>query len=173
MNNSKWHGIMKIVEVSHQDSKGNVLYCEKNIHNLLHYEGEEFLLSAAFAGGSVSSIIPENYYLGLDNRTTIDAEDTMDTIIGEPLSGGYQRQAISSSGDFSINFQSGHYVATSPIVAFRSTSSSWGPVKNLFLTNRVNNSGSLISTAILTSSLTVSTGDSVTMRIGMQLRDCI
>lgn len=172
MRNNNWHGIMKILEVTHRDPDGRIIFYENNIRNLLHNEGEEFLLRAAFTGGRVSSVIPENYYLGLDNRASISILDTMDSLIGEPQSGGYERQAISSAGDFAINFENDHYVATSPIVAFRSTSAEWGPVRNLFLTDRGNNTGSLISTAILSSPLILSIGDDVTMRIGMQLRDC-
>lgn len=173
MKYSDWHGIMKIVEVTQCDSHGKIIFQEKNIRNILHNDGEEFLLRAAFTGGQVSTVIPDNYYLGLDNRSLIDTTDDMYSLIGEPQSGGYERQSISSSGDFAINFESDHYVATSPIVAFRSTSADWGPVRNLFLTDKANNTGSLISTAVLNSALVVSVGDSVTMRISMQLRDCL
>jgi len=164
---------MKILEVTHRDPEGKILFYENNILNILHNDGEEFLLRAAFTGGTVSTVIPENYYLGLDNRGSLDVGDDMDSLIGEPQSGGYQRQLVSSSGDFAINFESGHFVATSPIVAFRSTSADWGPVSNLFLTDKADNTGSLISSARLSSPLIVALGDSVTMRIGMQLRDCI
>lgn len=172
MRNDNWHGIMKILEVTHRDPKGQILYYESNIRNILHNEGEEFLLRAAFTGGRVSTVIPENYYLGLDNRAAVAVIDTIDDLIGEPQSGGYERQMVSSSGDFAIDFVDDHYVATSPIVAFRSTSAEWGPVSNLFLTDKGNNTGSLISTAVLSSPLVLSLGDDVTMRIGMQLRDC-
>jgi hypothetical protein len=167
-----WHGIMKIFEITQSDSKGNIIFKENNILNLLHNEGEEFILRAAFAGGQVSMIIPENYFLGLDGRTTIDVLDTIDSLIAEPTSGGYQRQIVSSSGDFSINFENDHYVAVSPIVTFRATSGSWGPVRNLFLTDKINNSGFLISSVPLSSAIFLSVGDIVTMRIGMQLKDC-
>ena len=161
------------MEVTHCDSHGEIIFQEKNIRNVLHIDGENFLLQAAFTGGQVSTVIPENYYLGLDNRSLIDAADDIYSLISEPQSGGYERQSISSSGDFAINLEADHYVATSPIVAFRSTSATWGPVRNLFLTNKADNSGYLISTAVLSSALVVSVGDSVTMRIGMQLRDCL
>ena len=173
MKNTDWHGIMKIQEVTHRDSSGKLLFCERNIYNILHNDGEQFLLRAAFTGGQNSNVIPENYYLGLDNRSQVDVLDDMDSVISEPQSGGYERQSVSSSGDFAINFENEHYVATSPIVAFRSTSSSWGPVSNLFLTDKSTNAGYLISTAVLSSPLVVNVGDSVTMRIGMKLRDCI
>lgn len=167
-----WHGIMKIVEIIHKNSYGKVLYYEQDIFNLLHNDGEEFLLRAAFTGGQTSDVIPDNYYLGLDARVEPAAVDTMDDLVAEPIGNGYARQAIASSGDFAINFESNHFIATSPIVAFEATSNSWGPVRNLFLTTEIDSSGYLISTATLSSPLTLDIGDSVTMRIGMKLREC-
>jgi hypothetical protein len=172
MRKKDWHGIMKVLEIRHLDARGAVLWEQRDLLNILHQEGEEFLLRAAFVGGRVSDVIPENYYLGLDNRLTVDEDQTMDDILGEPTSGGYVRQAISSDGDFSINFESNHYLATSPIVAFRATSGSWGPVSNLFLTDADDDSGYLISTLELTNPVSLGVGESVTMRIGLQLREC-
>lgn len=172
MNNINWHGIMKIQEVQHLDSCGNIKWQAKNIRNILHLEGEQFLLQAAFVGGRDSNIIPEFYYLGLDNRLEVSAENTMENLISEPYGGGYERAELSSLNDFSINFQNNHYVATSPIVAFRSTVGDWGPVSNLFLTAEVSGEDKLISTAVLPSAIVLVTGDVVTMRITMQLRDC-
>ena len=170
MNN--WNGILRIIEIQHRNSKGEILWEDKNILNILHQDGEEFVLRAAFTGGQVSTIIPENYYLGLDNRATVVAANTMDDLIGEPsVTRGYERQAVGSSGDFAINFQTDHYVATSPIVAFRADET-WGPVRNLFITDQSDNTGYLIASAVLTSAIEVNAGESVTMRIGMQLRTC-
>lgn len=167
-----WHGIMKILEVRHWDAAGNLLWEQRNVLNLLHREGEEFILRAAFTGGRVSTIIPDNYYLGLDNRSPITEADTLDDLVGEPSSHGYERQEIASSGDFALNFEDDHFIATSPIVAFRATTGSWGPVSNLFITDKSDNTGYLISTALLSSPASLNAGESVTMRIGMQLKDC-
>lgn len=172
MEHKNWRGLMKILEIRHCDAQGNILFEQENILNLLHLDGEEFLLRAAFTGGQVSSIIPENYYLGLDNRQSVSADNTMDDLIGEPSGSGYERQPISSNGDFNINLDASHYLATSPIVAFRATSGSWGPVSNLFLTDQDDNSGYLISTIVLESPISLSLGSSVTMRIGMRLMEC-
>lgn len=172
MKKKNWHGILKLIELKHFDAQGNLISQQNNLLNLLHQEGEEFLLRAAFSGGRISSIIPDFYYLGLDNRQAVAVGDTIDDLIGEPSAGGYQRQEISSSGDFAINFESDHFIATSPIVAFRSTTSSWGPVSNLFLTTESNNDGMLISTVVLQSPISLNSGDAVTMRIGLKLREC-
>lgn len=130
-------------------------------------------MAAFTAGNSPNTIIPDFYYLGLDNRNSVSATNTLDnTLVGEPSSGGYERQSISSSGIFSINLEDDHYVATSPIVAFRATVGDWGPVSNLFLCTTNNNTGTLISTAVLGTAVSLTAGDNVTMRIGMRLRGC-
>lgn len=167
-----WYGILKIIEIKHLNAEGKVLWENKNIHNIMHQDGEEYLLRAAFTGGRVSTIIPDSYYLGLDNRSAPAVDNLIDDLVGEPTSNGYERQTVNSSGDFAINFEAKHFIATSPIVAFRATSGSWGPVGNLFLTDKADNTGFLITTADLGTSITVNTGESVTMRIGMTLRDC-
>ena len=173
MKTPDWHGILRIIEIQHRDIKGKILWEAKNILNLLHKDGEEFLLRAAFTGGRVSTIIPDDYYLGLDNRYGVAFLDTMDDLLAEPTNTrGYQRQSVSSSGDFAINFEQDHHVATSPIVAFQATTGSWGPTSNLFVTDKSDNTGYLIATAILPSSILVEAGQSITMRIGMQLRTC-
>ena len=168
-----WHGIMKILDIQHRDAKGNLLWEDHNIHNLLHLDGEEFLLRATFQGGQDNTVIPEYYYLGMDNRLVVDSEDTMEDIIGEPAGSGYERQPVHSQTDFAINFEQNHFVATSPIVAFQATTGTWGPVSNLFISDTNDTSGYLIATAVLTTAIEVNSGDSVTARIGMQLRDCL
>lgn len=172
MANQNWHGIMKVLEIQKLDVDGTLLYEQRNILNLLHLDGEEFLLMAAFTGGQNSTVIPEKYYLGLDNRLTVTEDDTINDLIGEPAGDGYERAEVSSDGDFAINFEEDHYIATSPIVAFRATTGSWGPISNLFLTTASDDSGTLISTAVLQSAIELSSGQTITMRIGLQLKDC-
>jgi hypothetical protein len=170
--NEKWFGIMKVLEVNHWRN-GSLLWQKTNLYNLLHLDGEEFILRAAFVGGQVSDVIPSNYYLGLDNRSILQASDNILSLIGEPVGNGYSRQPISSSGDFTVtNEDNTHFKAISPIVAFIATGSSWGPVQNLFITNRGDTSGSLISSVNLGTGITVAAGDSVSLRIAMTLRDC-
>ena len=176
MMKDNWHGIMKILDITHHDAKGNLIWEDHNIHNILHQDGEEFLLRAAFQGGGSAwpsnDIIPEYYYLGMDNRQVVSSEDTLDDLIGEPAGSGYERQAVSSHDDFAVNYENSHFVATSPIVAFRATTGSWGPVSNVFISDKNDNTGYLIATAVLTTAIEMNSGDSVTVRIGMQLRDC-
>jgi hypothetical protein len=172
MGNKNWRGIMKIDDIQHRDVDGSVIWEDKNLHNLLHLEGEEFLLRAAFTGGTVSDVIPENYYAGLDARDDIEFGDSMTDISGEPSSSGYARQAISSSGDFTVQFAGGNFSAISPIIVFLAIGGGWGPASNLFFTDKEDNSGELISSTALSSPITLTAGQSITLRIRMLLRDC-
>lgn len=171
-NKVNWNGLLKVIEIQHLNVNGDILWSQKNIHNVLHLDGEEFLLRAAFQGGQVNTIIPEYYYVGMDNRVSVSALDDMDGLINEPQVNGYVRQPVSSTTDFTLNFEQDHYVASSPIMTFQATGGDWGPVKNIFLTDRIDNTGYLIATATLSSEVTVTDGDSITARIGLQLRDC-
>lgn len=170
-NANSWHGLLKVLEFN-QIRDGKIITQFKNIKNLLHASGENFILQACFFGGQTSSIIPDNYYLGLDNRENLDVSDTMVSLTGEPSGNGYSRQTISSAGSFVISYNSSHYIATSPIVSFQATGSSWGPVNNLFLTTATDNSGFLISSVLLPQPVTVAAGDVVTLRTAMSLKDC-
>lgn len=167
-----WNGLMKVLEIQHRDKNGNIVWQQNNIRNVLHLRGEEFLLRAAFTGGKVSNVIPENYYLGLDNRSDVVADNEMSDTSGEPAFSGYERQPVASAGDFTVSLESGHYQAISPIVAFVAVGGAWGPVQNLFLSDQSGSLGTLISTAVLDTPVTVTDGESVTMRIAMTLKDC-
>ena len=168
---SNWHGLLKVLEFT-QTRNGEIVTQFKDLKNLLHSDGESFILQACFFGGQTSSIIPDNYYLGLDNRESIDVADTMVSLSGEPIGNGYARQAISSAGSFVVAFTNTHYVATSPIVSFQATGTSWGPVNNLFLTTETDATGFLISSVILPQAVTVLAGDLVTLRTALSLKDC-
>ncbi len=58
---------------------------------MLHILGEQFFLNALFQGGPTNLYIPAFYYLGLDNRPTLFAADTMSGLVGEPSANGYLR----------------------------------------------------------------------------------
>ena len=175
---SDWHGIMKILWIKHWRD-GEMIWEAENIKNLLHREGESFILRAAFTGGQQSNVIPANYYIGLDARFALNVEDNLTSLIGEPSGNGYIRQAVSSNGEseeetggFVLTLEGSNYRVTSPIVAFDAVLGNWGPVNNIFLTDSNTSNGNLISSAALPSTLTVASGDTVTMRFGLVLKDC-
>ena len=174
--NRNWHGILIIDEIK-QIRDGSIVFQKNNLYNILHTEGEARLLNALFAGGSVSNqYIPNYYYVGLDNRTTLSQSNTYSSITGEPaIATGYSRQQISSLGGFTIEETSTSAKAKSNLLGFSATTSSWGPVKNLFLTNvnyGTTSGGILYSSTNLGSSITVAAGDTISLRFTLALRNC-
>jgi len=170
--NKDWNGLVKILEIEHVSATGDVLWSNKNLYNTFHTAGEQFVLQAVFSGGVSNTIIPYNYYFGLDNRTTIADGDVMSSLSGEPNSNGYTRIALSSSNVFEVSLQGLHYRADGPIISFAASGGAWGPVKNLFLTTKSDNTGVLIASVPLTQTITVNTGEAVNMRMGLSLKDC-
>lgn len=169
-----WNGIMKIDEIIQKDNNGKIIYQEENIYNILHLQGEERILSAVFLGGPTNnSYIPSNYFLGLDNRGTVTASQTLANLSGEPAGSGYSRQPASSTTGFSIVNNNGVYQARSNIIIFAAVAGSWGPVINLFLTDvSSGSSGNLYSTAVLASPIILSSGETISVRFSLALKNC-
>lgn len=163
-----WHGILKILEIQHIRD-GKVIWEDHDILNLLHTEGEQFLLTCCFENNG--TVVPTDYYFGLDARSSLAAGDNMATISSlEPSGNGYSRQTVSSNGGFTVQLVGSYYRAVGSIVTFSATGT-YGPVRNLFLTNKSDNSGYLISSAELSSPVTFASGDSVALRMSLQLRN--
>lgn len=158
--------IMKVLEVSHFNKNGDILYREENLNNILHAQGEEFILKVLFGGLA----LPTQYYLGLDSRSALSASTSMSDLSSlEPSASGYSRQSVAVSNFSFITNGSGNYQANSPVVLFRAVGGAWGPVRNIFLTTQAGYSGYLVSTVPLGSNLTVQNGEIVSMRIGLAL----
>lgn len=169
---SEFH-LMYLLEIKHLDCNKSILWESKEIiPNILHRQGQEFLLKGMF--NTASAVVPPaNYYLGLDARLVLSATDTLSSLIAEPNINGYARQAVSSFNGFSVALSGGSFSATSNSVVFSASGGSWGPVRNLFLTNVVNGtSGYLISSAPLGSQRTVNSGESISVRIAVSLSNC-
>lgn len=152
-----------------QYRKGDILlHEEKNLKNILHEEGEQFILETAFAGGTQ----PTNFYFGMDDRTVLDAEDQLVDLSGEPLvSNGYDRQTAPSSA-FTVTFVDSVWKARSSIVIFGATGGGWGPVTSLFMATSPDSSGLLISSVPLGSSYTPGAGESLNVRMSVALNGC-
>ncbi len=174
MQKVNWNGLMKVLEIRHFNAAGELLWEKFDIRNMLHNTGELFLLQSLFLGGPTDNpYIPTSYYLGLDNRDTILAEDTMDEINGEPSTNSYVRQAVSSTTGFSLAVNSNNnYRASTSIVTFRAIGGSWGPVQNIFLTDKIDITGKLISSSNLGNPFSLASGDTISLRMGLSLRDC-
>jgi hypothetical protein len=167
-----WNGLIKVLEIWKTDAQGNTVWKDTNLYNTLHLSGEEFILAAVFSGGVENAFIPENYYFGLDNRSEIDASDTMETITDEPTANGYERVSVASSDVFTISLSGDHYRATGPIISFSASGGSWGPVGNLFMTTTDDGSGALIASVPLSQAVTVDAGETINLRMGLSLKDC-
>lgn len=167
----KWHGLMKILDISHHDKNGNIIYKEENIHNILHRTGEELILSILFSGLTV----PENYYIGLDSRSSLSASDSIGSIMGyEPNENSYSRQEVANDSFSIIVNSSSSRQANSPTILFKAVGGSWGPVRNIFLTTNLGygTNSKLISSAALSQPITLQDGEIVTLRMGMMLSGC-
>lgn len=163
-----WQGLVKILEIQHLRN-GKIIWEDKNIYNTFHIGGEMYMLACCF--DNPGNFPPPFYYFGLDSRETISSSDLITDISGEPSGNGYLRSSISSSDQFIIDVVEGVYRATSQIITFNSTGSGWGPVNNIFLATTIDNSGVLISSNALSSPLTLENTDSISMRVGLSLRD--
>lgn len=164
-----WRGILRIDEFTLLNDKKEILYQEKNIHNILHQEGELLILNVLFTGTAA----PSYYYLGLDNRTTLDFTNTLSSLSAEPSGNGYARQQILPA-QFNVNLTTGsNYQVTGPVVNFSATTGSWGPVQNLFLTTASSGTGGiLISSAKLSESITVDPPNIVSLKFSFALSNC-
>lgn len=71
-----------------------------NLLNLLHDEGERYLLSAGFATNLPGyGAAPGKLYIGLDNRETVERAHTLAQVVkAEPA--GYRRVSLSTAKDF-------------------------------------------------------------------------
>ena len=166
--NSRWTGMLKVLEIQHVRG-GKVTWEDRTDNNLLHDGGEEYFLQCLFENDG--SLLPTSYYVGLDARSELANADTMDDLVDEPASNGYIRQTLGIDGGWSVTLVSGVYRAIGQILTFSATGGDWGPVTKMFLTNESDDSGVLISSVPLSSTLTVEDGDSVNMRMSMSLRD--
>ncbi len=163
--------LMTVEEIKHFNSSGKCIWENRDIPNIWHTNGQQFVLSVAFdTDGSFS--VPTDYYVGLDNRTTLDAGDTLADLVSEPSTNGYVRQPISSTAGFSVQLTGGVIKAVSGIANFVATGGQWGPIRNLFLSTSLSSGGVLISSAALSGPRTVTAGESLSVRVSLSLAAC-
>lgn len=77
-----------------------VRWVETDLLNLLHEEGERYLLSAGFATNLPGyGPAPSSLYLGIDNRVTVERKQTLAQVVeAEPP--GYKRIPLRTAQDF-------------------------------------------------------------------------
>ena len=77
-----------------------VRWMETNLPNLLHDEGERYLLSAGFATNLPGyGPAPGKLYVGIDNRATVERAQTL-TQVAEAEPSGYKRISLNTAKDF-------------------------------------------------------------------------
>jgi hypothetical protein len=163
--------VIKILEIQHIAKDGSILWEAHNLSNMLHITGEEYILKTMFVGGVT---IPSAYYFGLDNRNILAASDDWAQITPtEPSTYGYARVPINSTGEFAVAVAlTGHNIASSPVVTFSAIGGAYGPVRNMFLVTTADDSGYLIASVALLSSVTLAAGEHLSARMGLGLKDC-
>lgn len=162
--------LMKILDLVHRDPAGEVIMHRREILNVLHLSGEEFMLGVLFSGTE----LPAHYYMGLDSRESPSAGDEMPSLEGlEPSGNGYERQQVDAQ-NFALSVgESGSWQANGPVVSFRASGGSWGAVRNIFLCTGLGYSQpALVSSAYVGQSLTVLDGETITLRMAMSLSGC-
>lgn len=134
---------------------GTLVWEELGVPNMLHDEGEQFILEVLF---TQAASVPAAYYLGLDDRATLAEADTLVTVAAtEPVGSGYSRQPVNSDAvDWTITQNGGDYQAASAVVTFAASGGTIGPVKNLFLCNVASGTaGALIASVELSEERTM------------------
>jgi hypothetical protein len=164
--------VFRIIELDHRDYRGMLLGSARNLLNTFHSSGEEFVLRAAFLGGKKdNAYIPVTYYFGLDDRKELKVSDTMQTVQdskSEPSGGGYRRSTVPSLAQFKM-VDNSSWAALSPVVYFAATKK-WAEVRNIFVTDQPDYSGYLIASVMLDKTYTLDKGQSISMRVGIQLK---
>ena len=164
-----WNGLVVLEEllVTEKDTN-NIIYKKENIRNVLNYGGQSLILSCMFMGTTV----PVEYYVGLDNRSTITANQTMADISGEPSGNGYQRQPLVNGTNFEFVPAVTPPKVRSTTISFTGSGAGYSAT-DMFLCNvNTGYSGLLISTISFGTTLYITAGNVVSMKFAMTLGSC-
>ena len=84
------------------DPQQRLRWVERQRPNLLHKEGEIYILSAAFATDTAEyGVAKPELYIGLDTRAVLRIDDTLSRVVeSEPRSAAYHRLPIKTNGGF-------------------------------------------------------------------------
>jgi len=168
--------LMTVLEVSHQNKHGEILFKKYDLKNIFHSEGEEYILGTLFTNTYTpnNTFVVTSYYMGLDNRSSLATSDSLVDIEELETTGtGYRRQEVTKSSFQIVENSNGNYQANSPIIQFNCSGGSW-TAKNIFLATSYSSSFTgpkkVISSVPLGSTLSISSGETVSMRIGLALK---
>ena len=174
--------LMTVFEVSHRNKYGEILFEKYDLKNILHSEGEEYILKTLFTNDytpimsqtGLPTFVVTSYYMGLDNRSSLTTSDSLVDIEElETIGTGYRRQEVNKSSFQIVENSNGNYQANSPIIQFNCSGGSW-TAKNIFLATSYSSlftgPKKVISSVPLGSTLVISNGETVSMRIGLALK---
>lgn len=175
---SKIH-VLHIAKIEHRNKNGELLWSDENLVNLLHDEGEQYILSAAFATGMTGyGAVPATLYLGLDTSARTLAEtDTLALVTENIADNGYSRKPLSTAGtgvvgqDFVIVQPATFYQAQSSIQQWACVNAAWTTITKLFLATSLDNTGKLICSVPLSLSRTLAVGDTINAAIYIGLSE--
>lgn len=157
--------------VVHRNAEGESIW-EDRISNLLHDEGEIYILANSFDTDHASAGVPASLYVGLDNRGTIAEADALTDLSGEPSTGSYARQAVSTTTGFTLAQASTYYAATAAAVSFAPSGANYTAVQNAFLCTVVSGtSGLLICSLALSQSRTLLDGEQLDVTFVLDARE--
>jgi hypothetical protein len=115
-----------------------LIWQQLNLTNLLHYEGEPYVLSAAFHTSLEGyGAAPKELYIGIDSRPLLHYGDTLKDVVNfEPTLETYQRIGVRTDKDFFT-------IRTRAV--FKAIGGDLGEMRNYFLTTaREGTDGQLI-----------------------------
>lgn len=158
---------------------GSLLWVMNKRPNLLHYEGEQYILSAAFNTSLEEyGSIPGELYIGLDSRPALKASDTLvNAISREPQLPAYKRARIRTNGDFSPKWEkaqgeSEDVFTLAATATFSAKDGDIGTINNYFLTTaREGGKGKIIVSSALTHPFDFWEGYKLTTELIVSLRD--
>jgi hypothetical protein len=163
-----WNGLVTIEELVVRN-EDKIIYETKDLKNILHAGGQELFLGCMFKNFS----IPTTYYVGLDSRTNILADQDMNDISGEPNVSGYARQPLIKDTDFSFATTTNPVKIRSSTVVFSYSGFAYSATDMFLCTVATGTSGILISTVSFGTVINVSSSStSVSMKFAMTLGSC-
>lgn len=113
---------------------------------------------AAFAGTSFS--VPSTLYLGF-STTTVNDDGTG---ITEPSGNGYSRLAVTmNSGTWTVT---GNTMTNATALTSPTATGNWGTITDAFLYSAANGAGTLYAADVLSASVTITSGEAITIAAG-------
>ncbi len=131
----------------------------------IHAEGLRYMMEIAF---SEEDTVPVDFYVGLATNPFLEESDTVAELT-EVTGTGYSRQAVKSSDvGFTISDFTTTYGVRLDTVTFTASAADWDAAKLAFISTS-DVVGLLITSAPLSITVTVGSGETMTVSMGIKL----